>query len=78
MAILETQVTNLLFAPLPELNPPSFSFGTDQLDGLGALPAFCDHLKLIFGLRRNQSDALRFAPSGLSALPIQEDFPACR
>ncbi len=43
------QVRALLFAPLPELNPPGFR--PDQLAGLRALPAFCGQLKLVFGLR---------------------------
>ncbi len=43
------RVRALLFAPLPELNPPGFS--SEQLAGLRELPSFCEHLKLIFGLR---------------------------
>ncbi|MCP4659275.1 MAG: hypothetical protein GY856_28020, partial [bacterium] len=42
------QIRDLLFAPLPELNPPGFR--PDQLAGLRALPPFCKRLKLTFGL----------------------------
>ncbi len=42
------QIRDLLFAPLPELNPPGFR--PDQLAGLRALPPFCKRLKLASGL----------------------------
>ncbi len=47
-AMTRDQVRDLLFAPLPELNPPGFR--PDQLEGLRALPPFCRRLKPAFGL----------------------------
>lgn len=49
LSIPGQQLTNLLFARLPELNPPGFS--SEQHAGIRSLPAFCNHLKLIYGLR---------------------------
>ncbi|MCP4546568.1 MAG: hypothetical protein GY835_08905 [bacterium] len=66
MASAKRQVTNLLFAPLPELNPPGFD--PSRLAGLRALPGSCNELKLIYGLRALEPLAERPATAHVEAL----------
>ncbi|MCP4660797.1 MAG: hypothetical protein GY856_35795, partial [bacterium] len=49
MPLPESQITDLFFAPLPVLNPPSLDH--NHLQGLRSLPTVGSELKLNYGLR---------------------------
>ncbi|MCP4661766.1 MAG: hypothetical protein GY856_40710 [bacterium] len=66
MPLTREQLINLLHLPLPELSPPGFD--AEQLSGLRTLPSFCEHLKLIFGLRALEPLAERPAWERVEAL----------
>ncbi|MCP4657670.1 MAG: hypothetical protein GY856_19870, partial [bacterium] len=68
MTIPQREVASLLFAPLPELNPPGFDL--NQLNGLRSLPAVGSELKLIYGLRALQPLAEHGADAIAAALTL--------
>jgi len=68
------QVGALLYASLPELNPPGFN--PDQLAGLRALPSFCDQLKLIFALPALEPLAERPPVAALRTLTLTAELLA--
>ncbi|MCP4571763.1 MAG: hypothetical protein GY838_05370 [bacterium] len=66
MSMIRVHVADLLHTPLPDLNPLGFDAG--QMHCMQSLPRFCDHLKLIYGLKALELLAERSESENLEAL----------